>query len=111
MSIRREGGRHVEMLTAELPAVISVSDRINEPRYPTFREIMAARSKRIIVWTLDDLDIDRGQVGYGASRVRVHSIISRPARRQGPIVRDDGRGGEILAEFLIRGGFVPAEGD
>lgn len=107
--IRRDAGSDLQVISADLPAVISVSDRINEPRYPTFREIMAARTKPITIWSLADLGISVDEVGPRAARTVVHSVTPRETRRPGPVVRDDGRGDELLAEFLLRGGYVTGE--
>ena len=92
--------------TATLPPLVSVTDQINEPRYPSFKGIMAAKKKPLETWSLADLGVDAAQVGLDAAWTR--SRPSPPARRaaQGEIVTDEGDGGSKLAEFLVRAKFV-----
>ena len=99
--IRREIGDAAGVLTAPLPALVSVTDQANEPRYPAFRAIRAARKKPLDTWTLADLGQDAP-----ASTTTVLSAAPRPAREQGQIVADSGDGGRRLAEFLIESRLV-----
>ena len=85
---------------APLPAIVSTWDTINEPRYPSFKGIMAAKKKPVETWTLADLGIDAGQVGLDAAWTKVTSFAKRPPREQGQLVTDEGDGGTKLAEFL-----------
>ncbi len=98
--IRRDGDTATEMISASLPAVISVTDQINEPRYPSFKGIMAAKKKPVETWSLSDLGVDAGQVGLDAAWSTVNETTKRPPREQGLIVSDDGEGGAVLAQFL-----------
>ena len=98
--IRRDGDVASETVEASLPAVVSVTDQINEPRYPSFKGIMAAKKKPVETWSLADLGVDAGEVGLGAAWTSVVSIEQRPPRSQGEIVTDEGQGGAALAEFL-----------
>src|SRR5664279_3281138 len=56
-TIRRDGDLASETITASLPALVSVTDQINEPRYPSFKGIMAAKKKPVSTWSLADLGI------------------------------------------------------
>jgi len=67
---------------------------------------MAAKKKKVAVWSLDDLGIDVDTVGLERSRSSVVSMERRPVRTAGQIVIDDGDGGEKLVEFLTSGKFV-----
>ncbi|WP_179429891.1 electron transfer flavoprotein subunit beta/FixA family protein [Spelaeicoccus albus] len=98
--IRRDGDVSSETVEASLPAVVSVTDLINEPRYPSFKGIMKAKKKPVAEWSLDDLGIDAGQVGVGGAWTRVERITERPARTAGEVVADEGDGGNALIEFL-----------
>ncbi|MFW5470948.1 electron transfer flavoprotein subunit beta/FixA family protein [Knoellia sp. CPCC 206435] len=98
--IRRDGDVASETIEASLPALVSVTDQINEPRYPSFKGIMAAKKKPVETWTLADLGIDAGQVGLEAAWTRVTAFAKRPPREQGQLVTDEGDGGTKLAEFL-----------
>jgi electron transfer flavoprotein beta subunit len=106
VTIRRDGDSSTETVTASLPAVVSVTDQINEPRYPSFKGIMAAKKKPVETWSIADIGVDAGQVGLAASWTRVESFTQRPPRQQGEIVTDEGDGGTKLAEFLTSRKFV-----
>lgn len=103
---RRDGDVASESIEASLPAVVSVTDQTNEPRYPSFKGIMAAKKKPVETWSLADLGIDAGQVGLENSWTKVVSFAARPPREQGEIVTDEGDGGTKLAEFLAAQKFV-----
>ena len=98
--IRRDGDVASETIESNLPALVSVTDQINEPRYPSFKGIMAAKKKPVETWTLSDLGVDAGQVGLEAAWTKVTSFAKRPPREQGQLVTDEGDGGTKLAEFL-----------
>jgi len=100
VTIRRDGDVASETIRASLPAVVSVTDQINEPRYPSFKGIMAAKKKPVQTWSLADLGVDAGQVGLDAAWTRVVSVDEAPPRSQGEIVTDEGQGGRALADFL-----------
>ena len=104
--IRRDGDTASETIEASLPALISVTDQINEPRYPSFKGIMAAKKKPVEEWSLSDLGVDAGQVGLANAATAVESTTKRPPREQGTIVTDEGDGGTKLAEFLTTNKFV-----
>ena len=100
VTIRRDGDTASETIVASLPALVSVTDQINEPRYPSFKGIMAAKKKPVEQWGLADLGIDPSLVGLDAAWTTVVSFAKRPPRAQGQIVTDGGDGGTQLAEFL-----------
>ncbi|GAA2169139.1 electron transfer flavoprotein subunit beta/FixA family protein [Pedococcus bigeumensis] len=106
VTIRRDGDAASETIVATLPALVSVTDQINEPRYPSFKGIMAAKKKPVDEWTLADLGVDASQVGLEAAWTKVESFTKRPPREQGQIVTDEGDGGTKLAEFLTAQKFV-----
>ncbi|MEE6280613.1 electron transfer flavoprotein subunit beta/FixA family protein [Georgenia sunbinii] len=93
---RRDIGDAVEVVEALLPALVSVTDQANEPRYPNFRAIMGARKKKVVTWSLADLAVDAPTAG-----TTVVSASARPAREAGQIVTDSGDGGTALAAFLV----------
>ena len=106
VTIRRDGDAASETIVATLPALVSVTDQINEPRYPSFKGIMAAKKKPLEEWSLADLGVDASQVGLEAAWTKVESFTQRPPREQGQIVTDEGDGGAKLAEFLSAQKFV-----
>jgi electron transfer flavoprotein beta subunit len=106
VTARRDGDAASETIVASLPALVSVTDQINEPRYPSFKGIMAAKKKPVEEWALADLGVDASQVGLEAAWTKVESFTKRPPREQGQIVTDDGDGGTKLAEFLSAQKFI-----
>jgi len=102
----RDSDSATERVQATLPAVGSVTDRSGEPRYPSFKGIMAAKKKPLESLGLDDLGIEPDQVGLSAAGSTVDTATRRPARTKGEIVADTGEGGARLAEFLAAGKFV-----
>ena len=106
VTIRRDGDASTESITASLPALVSVTDQINEPRYPSFKGIMAAKKKPVETWSLADLGVDAGQVGLDAAWTKVSTFTKRPPREQGQVVPDEGDGGAKLAEFLTARKFI-----
>jgi electron transfer flavoprotein beta subunit len=86
--------------------VVSVTDQTNEPRYPSFKGIMAAKKKPVESWGLADLGIEPSQVGLDAAWSKVTSFEARPPRTAGTIVTDEGDGGVALATFLASQKFV-----
>jgi electron transfer flavoprotein beta subunit len=98
--IEREGDASTEVVEAALPAVVSVTDQINDPRYPSFKGIMAAKKKPVQTWSLADLGIAADQVGASASWSVVEDITARPPRQAGEVVPDEGDGGQKLVAFL-----------
>ena len=106
VTVRRDNDAASQTIEASLPALVSVTDQINTPRYPSFKGIMAAKKKPVQTWSLADLGIEAGEVGLDAAWTRVQSYAARPPREQGKVVPDDGHGGEELAAFLSERKFV-----
>ncbi len=106
VTIRRDGDTASETIEATLPSVVSVTDQINEPRYPSFKGIMAAKKKPVQTWSLADLGVNAEEVGLAHASSAVETVTPRPPRSQGTIVMDEGNGGVELAEFLAAGKFI-----
>jgi len=106
ISINRQADYGYDRVEASLPAVVSVVEKINEPRYPSFKGIMAAKKKPVEILGLAELGLDPGQVGLGAAATEVVSFAKRPPRQAGTIVKDDGDGGVKAAEFLATQKFI-----
>jgi len=82
---------HVAVETSA-PAVVSVVEAINEPRYPSFKGIMAAKKKPLEVKDLAALGVDPATVGHAGSATQVLEVTPRPPRQAGAKVEDDGSG-------------------
>jgi electron transfer flavoprotein beta subunit len=106
LTITREIDDVTERMSAPLPAVLSVTDAANEPRFPGFKLIMAARSKEIDVWSPADLGLDTAVAGTAGARTETLSAAPRPERAEPEIVTDKGEGGVALADFLLRNELV-----
>jgi electron transfer flavoprotein beta subunit len=91
---------------ASLPAVMSVVEKINEPRYPSFKGIMAAKKKPVQTMSLADAGIDPALVGLGGAASEVVDHAQRPPRQAGSVVKDEGDGGVKVAEFLAAQKFI-----
>jgi electron transfer flavoprotein beta subunit len=98
--IERDSDVGTDVVEATLPALISVTDQINDPRYPSFKGIMAAKKKPVTTWSLADVGVSPDQVGLGAAWSVVDSVTARPPRSAGQQVTDEGDGGTRLVEFL-----------
>jgi electron transfer flavoprotein beta subunit len=106
IAINRQADYGYDRVQASLPAVISVVEKINEPRYPSFKGIMAAKKKPVEKLSLADTGLDPGQVGLASAATEVVSFASRPPRQAGTIVKDEGDGGVKAAEFLAAQKFI-----
>jgi electron transfer flavoprotein beta subunit len=101
VTARRETDDGVTVLSAELPAVISVSEKINEPRYPSFKGIMAAKKKPVAALTLADVGVDASEVGLAHALATVTSASPKPPKSAGEKVDDEGDGGSKIAAYLV----------
>jgi electron transfer flavoprotein beta subunit len=97
----RETEEGVVHLEASLPAVVSVNEKINEPRYPSFKGIMAAKKKPVSKLTVADLGLDAAGVGLGAAWSQVLESSPKPPRGAGQRVEDSGDGGSKIAAYLV----------
>ena len=90
-----------DVIEAPLPAVVAVSDAINEPRFPSLKGIMGAKSKPQQVVALDGLGIGPGCAGDAGSRTEVYAVSAPPPRGGSRKIDDDGSAAERIVEFLV----------
>ena len=95
VSITRVTEAGVDEISADFPAVLSVVEKINEPRYPSFKGIMAAKKK-----TIDIRDFASTGAEFTKSWSAVIDAAPRPPRAAGVVVTDDGSAGQKLVDFL-----------
>lgn len=100
VKVQRETDAGVTHLEANLPAVVSVTEKINEPRYPSFKGIMAAKKKPVSTLTIADAGIDASEVGLANAGSKVVSSSPKPPKQAGQRVTDEGDGGTQVVEFL-----------
>ena len=91
-------------VSADLPAVISITERMPDARFPNFKGIMAAKKKPFETLTLEDLGIEPEDPG--ASRSIVLALSEKPPRQAGTKIVDEGDAGTKLAEFLVQNRLV-----
>ncbi len=106
IKVRRDSDAASVLVEAALPAVLSVTDQTGEPRYPSFKGIMAAKKKQVQTWSLADLGVAPDQVGLSSSWSVVEATHARPPRTAGEVVADDGSGAKALVDFLASQRFV-----
>ena len=106
VTIQRQTDYGYDKVEGSTPAIVSVVEKINEPRYPSFKGIMAAKKKPVETFSLADLGVDAGTVGLAGSWTKVEDFAQRPPRSAGTIVTDEGDAGTKVAEFLVTQKFV-----
>ena len=97
----RETDDGVFTVEASLPAVISVNEKINEPRFPSFKGIMAAKKKEVATLTLAEIGVGADEVGLDNAGSTVVSSTPKPPKTAGEKIADDGTGGTKIAEYLV----------
>jgi electron transfer flavoprotein beta subunit len=89
-----------DVIAAPLPAVVAVSDAINEPRYPSLKGIMGAKSKPQETLTVADLGLNGDEVGEAGKRTEVYAVGEPPPRGDSLRIEDDGAAAEKIVEYL-----------
>src|SRR4051812_21164758 len=97
--IQRQTEAGYDVVEASLPAVVSVTAGVVEPRYPSFKGIMAAKNKPVDTVTASDLGL-ADQVGWAGARQQITGVENAPARQAGEKFEDDGTGYEKVVAFL-----------
>jgi len=90
-----------DVIEAPLPAVIAVSDAINEPRYPSLKGIMGAKKKPQETVSLGVLGLEAGAVGEAGSATQVYALGDPPPRGETRKIEDDGTAANAILEFLL----------
>ena len=105
VKLKRDTDTSTQHIEAALPAIVSVTDQSGEARYPSMKNIMAAKKKKVDEWDLDDLDLE--DAGMEASYTQVTETNERPPKEAGRVVTDeDGSGATELVEFLSAGKYL-----
>src|SRR5436190_10608166 len=90
-----------DLIEAPLPAVVAVSDAINEPRYPSLKGIMGAKKKPQETVSLGDLGVPAGEAGEAGSRTEVYGLGDPPSRGDTVKIEDDGSAADKILQFLL----------
>src|SRR5690606_5202040 len=100
VKVQRQTEAGYDEVTAPMPGVVSVNAGVVEPRYPSFKGIMAAKSKPVDQLTLADLEIDPSTVGAAGAGQQIVAVEDAPEREAGEIIEDDGEGFARIDAFL-----------
>ena len=100
VTIQRQTENGYDVVEASLPAVVSVTAGVVEPRYPSFKGIMAAKNKPVDTVTASDLGLDASAVGWSGARQQITSVAAAPQRQAGEKVEDDGESFQRVVAFL-----------
>ena len=90
-----------DRIEAPLPAVIAVSDAINEPRYPSLKGIMGAKSKPQETVGLTDVGLSADDAGEVGSRTEVLALAAPAARGESRKIEDDGTAAQQILDYLV----------
>lgn len=100
LKVRRQTDAGYDEVECPMPAVISVTAGVVEPRYPSFKGIMAAKSKPVDEKSAADLGFSADQVGWAGSGQEIVDVADAPQREAGEVIEDDGEAHLKIVEFL-----------
>jgi electron transfer flavoprotein beta subunit len=100
VKVQRQTELGYDEVECPLPALVSVTAGVVEPRYPSFKGIMAAKSKPVDQLTVADLGLEAGSVGAAGAGQEILAVEDAPARDAGEIVEDDGEAYTRIVSFL-----------
>jgi electron transfer flavoprotein beta subunit len=100
LRVKRQTEFGYDVIEAPLPALVAVSDAINEPRYPSLKGIMGAKKKPQETLSLAELGLDVSAVGEAGSGTSVLALGDPPARGGARKIEDTGSAAEAIVEFL-----------
>jgi len=98
--VKRQTEFGYDVIEAPLPAVVAVSDAINEPRYPSLKGIMGAKKKPFDTLTVADTGVDASEVGESGSKTEVLALGSPPARGDARKIEGDANAPQAIVDFL-----------
>jgi electron transfer flavoprotein beta subunit len=100
VKVQRQTEAGYDEVESPLPAVVSVTAGVVEPRYPSFKGIMAAKSKPVDEVKVADLGVSADEVGWGGARQEITDVAPAEERKAGEIVEDEGDAHERIVQFL-----------
>jgi electron transfer flavoprotein beta subunit len=100
LTVKRQTEFGYDVIEAPLPAVVAVSDAINEPRYPSLKGIMGAKSKPQETVSLSEVGVEPERAGEQGSRTEVYALNDPPARGDSRKIDDDGNAAQAVLDFL-----------
>jgi len=100
VTIQRQTEAGYDVVEGSLPAVVSVTAGVVEPRYPSFKGIMAAKNKPVDEVKVTDLGLTADDVGWAGARQAITNVEAAPAREAGEKIEDEGEAHERVVAFL-----------
>jgi electron transfer flavoprotein beta subunit len=100
LTVKRQTEFGYDVIETPLPAVVAVSDAINEPRYPSLKGIMGAKSKPQETLSVEELGIEPDRSGEEGSRTEVYALNDPPARGDSRKMEGDGNAAQAVLDFL-----------
>lgn len=100
VKVERQTESGFDEVTCPLPALVSVTAGVVEPRYPSFKGIMAAKSKPVDQVTVSDLGLSNDVVGWAGAGQVIVDVVEAEAREAGEIIEDDGEAFTRIVSFL-----------
>ena len=100
MRVKRQTEFGYDIIEAPLPAVLAVSDAINEPRYPSLKGIMGAKKKPFETLSLADIGVDTAAAGEAGSKTEVLGLGDPPARADARKIEGDANAAQAIVDFL-----------
>jgi electron transfer flavoprotein beta subunit len=100
LKVQRQTEAGYDECESPLPAVVTVTAGVVEPRYPSFKGIMAAKSKPLDTVTVSDLGIDAELVGWSGAGQEIVDVTAAPEREAGEKIVDEGDAHQKIVEFL-----------
>ena len=98
LEVNRQTEAGYDVIEADLPVVASVTAGVNEPRYPSLKGIMAAKSKPVDKPTLADLGLEG--LGGASAGQKIAGVRPAEQRKAGEVIEDDGTGAQRIVDFL-----------
>jgi electron transfer flavoprotein beta subunit len=98
--VKRQTEFGYDVIESPLPAVVAVSDAINEPRYPSLKGIMGAKKKPFDTLTVSDTGVDASEVGEAGSKTEVRALGAPPSRGDAKKIEGDANAAQAIVDFL-----------
>ncbi len=100
VNVQRQTEAGYDDVTCPMPCLVSVTAGVVEPRYPSFKGIMAAKSKPVDELSIADLGIEAGAVGWAGGGQEIVAVVDAPTRDAGEIIEDEGEAFQRIVSFL-----------
>jgi electron transfer flavoprotein beta subunit len=100
IEVKRQTEAGYDDVSCPMPCLVSVTAGVVEPRYPSFKGIMAAKSKPVDQVTVADLGLDAGSVGWAGAGQEIIAVEEAPVRDVGEIIEDEGEAYQRIVAFL-----------